>query len=86
MNEVKWQPKALKQLRAIKNEAAQKRIVEAVRGLRFFPDCTGVKKLINHQYDYRLKVGKYRVFFDFEGGTAKIVFVEEVKKRDERTY
>lgn len=86
MNEIKWQPKALKQLRGIKDEAAQKRIVVAVRGLRSFPDCPGVKKLINHRYGYRLKVGKYRVFFDFEGGTAKVVFIEEVKKRDERTY
>jgi mRNA-degrading endonuclease RelE of RelBE toxin-antitoxin system len=86
MNEIKWQPKALKQLRTIKHEAAQKRIVIAVRDLRFFPDCQGVKKLINHRYDYRLKVGKYRVFFDFEGGTAKIVSIEEVKKRDEHTY
>lgn len=86
MNEILWRPKALKQLRAIRDEASQKRIVVAVRSLRFFPDCPGVKKLINHQYAYRLKTGKYRVFFDFEGGTAKVVSIEEVKKRDEHTY
>jgi mRNA-degrading endonuclease RelE of RelBE toxin-antitoxin system len=30
-------------------------------------------------------VGRYRVFFDFDG-EAHIVAVEEVKKRDEHTY
>jgi mRNA interferase RelE/StbE len=34
---------------------------------------------------YRLRVGDYRVFFEFDGG-VKLVSIEEVKKRDERTY
>ena len=86
MNAIKWQPKALRQLRDIRNEAMQERIVVAVRMLQHFPDCTNVKKLVKHQYEYRLKVGNFRIFFDFEGGTAKVVSIEEVKKRDERTY
>jgi mRNA-degrading endonuclease RelE of RelBE toxin-antitoxin system len=44
-----------------------------------------VKALVNHAYGYRLRVGNYRVFFDFEGA-VRIVSIEEVKKRDERTY
>ncbi len=28
----------------------------------------------------------YRVLFDYEGGTVCVVTIEEVRKRDERTY
>ncbi len=44
-----------------------------------------VKSLTNHEYGYRLRVGSYRVFFEFEGA-VRIVSIEEVRKRDERTY
>lgn len=49
------------------------------------PDCVNVKALSNHLYQYRLRVGDYRVFFNFDG-VVSIVSIEEVKKRDERTY
>ncbi len=44
-----------------------------------------VKVLTTHEYGYRLRVGSYRVFFEFDG-TVRIVSIEEVRKRDERTY
>ena len=44
-----------------------------------------VKALTNHEYEYRLRVGNYRVFFNFDG-SVHIAIVEEVRKRDERTY
>lgn len=44
-----------------------------------------VKALTNHEYGYRLRVGHYRVFFEFDGA-VRIVSIEEVRKRDERTY
>jgi mRNA-degrading endonuclease RelE of RelBE toxin-antitoxin system len=44
-----------------------------------------VKALVSHAYGYRLQVGSYRVFFDFEGA-VRIVSIEEANKRDERTY
>ena len=34
---------------------------------------------------YRLSVWAYWVFFEFDG-TVRIVSIEEVRKRDERTY
>ena len=49
------------------------------------PDCINVKKLSNHLYDYRLRVGNYRVLFNYDGDIS-IVSIEEVKKRDDRTY
>jgi len=35
--------------------------------------------------DYRLQMGDFRVFFEFDGD-VRIIDIEEVKKRDERTY
>jgi mRNA-degrading endonuclease RelE of RelBE toxin-antitoxin system len=44
-----------------------------------------VKALTNHEFGYRLRVGDYRVLFDFDGA-VRIVSIEQVRKRDERTY
>lgn len=49
-------------------------------------DARNVKALTNHQYAYRLRVGRYRVFFDVYDGDITIVTIEEVKKRDDSTY
>ena len=76
------QPKALKQIRKIRE---RRDIMEKIGTLADMPDCLNVKKLTNHAYQYRLRVGHYRVFFNFDG-TIHIVHIEEVKKRDERTY
>ena len=85
MNSIFWQPKALRQLRKIEPKASA-RIRSAVTEELFdLAGAANVKALTNHQYDYRLRVGDYRVFFNFDG-SVHIVNVEEVRKRDERTY
>jgi len=45
----------------------------------------GESRLVTEAYGYRLRVGNYRVFFDFDGA-VRIVSIEEVRKRDEQTY
>lgn len=82
MNKIIYQIKALRQLRKIPNNGL---IRNKIDGLADMPNCTNVKALTNHKYQYRLRVGNYRVFFNFDG-VIHIVSVEEVKKRDERTY
>lgn len=84
MNTIKYQRKAAKQLSKLPQKVSAD-IVLACSELKDFPDCQNIKKLSNHQYDYRLRVGNYRVFFDFDG-VVRIVYIEEVKKRDENTY
>ena len=84
MNKIEWKIKAIKQLRKI-HPVSQQVIKNTVQRLTNFPNCTGVKALTNHQYDYRLRIGNYRVFFEYVN-KIKIVTIEEVKKRDERTY
>lgn len=85
MMQVIWKPKALKQLIKLGDKAAQASILYATSGLTAFPAVTGIKALVNHQYMYRIRVGNYRVLFDVST-TVQVVRIEEVKKRDERTY
>lgn len=85
MNRIDWTARAARQLRKLPH-AAQVEIRDAVQDkLPRFPACTGVKALVNHQHGYRLRVGKYRVLFEFDGG-IRLIRIEEVGKRDERTY
>lgn len=85
MYNIKWEIKALKQLDKIGNRDAQQEIKIAVRTLAAFPEVKQVKKLTNHKYQYRLRVGRYRVFFNNDDD-VRILQIEEVKKRDDRTY
>ncbi len=86
MNSIEWRPKARKQLLKLDHQARVQVRDDVGRRLSTFPFGAGVKALVEHQYGYRLRVGNYRVLFDFEGGAACIVHIEEVRKRDERTY
>lgn len=83
MKIVVFQRKALKQLRKIPIGAEIRRKCD---DLAHFPYCANIKALSNHKYEYRFRVGSYRVFFNIEGDTMNIVSIEEVKKRDEQTY
>jgi len=85
VNSILWTPKAAKDLRKLPRQV-QVDIRDTVQEkLPHFPKCSGVKALTNHSHGYRLRVGDYRVFFEFEGA-IRLVRIEEVKKRDERTY
>jgi len=83
--DVIWQPKAIKQVKKIRDRIVTKRLVDAVEKLENFPEVPSVKHLNNHPYGYRMRVGNYRVFFNVFA-EIEIVSIEEVKKRDERTY
>lgn len=83
--EIKWTCKALKQLRRI-DIKEQDTIVDGVEELQSWPACSHVKSLKGRN-DYRIRIGRYRVIFTVS--TQKpptIIKIEEVKKRDERTY
>lgn len=84
MNKVEIMPKAAKQLRKLPKKDSTAIIKECYQ-LSNMPDCRNIKALERHKYQYRLRVGNYRIFFNFDG-VVHVVSVEEVKKRDERTY
>lgn len=84
MNTIEYSLKSLKQLRKIHPDHSTV-IRNKIDDLANLPNCINVKPLVNHEYQYRLRVGNYRVFFNFDG-VVHIVMIQEVKKRDERTY
>jgi mRNA-degrading endonuclease RelE of RelBE toxin-antitoxin system len=85
---VVWRRKALKQLDKLP-VLHRERIREATRKLSDSGTWGDVKKLVNHEYNYRLRVGDYRVLFDAtndEKIEINEISIEKVKKRDSRTY
>jgi len=84
MNTIHWTLKAAKQLRKLDRQH-QVAIRDGVEELKAMPACQNVKALANHQYGYRLRIGNFRVLFSWDGA-IRVVEIEEVRKRDERTY
>lgn len=85
MYEVIWKPKARTQLKKIGDRQDRESVYGITGELKDWPECRNVKALTNHKYEYRLRVGRYRVFFDVRD-VVGIIDIQEVKKRDERTY
>lgn len=85
MNSILWQTKALRQLRKLPSQANTDIRAAVSAELVNLGQARNVTALVKHEYGYRLRVGQYRVFFDFDGA-VRIVSIEEVKKRNERTY
>jgi mRNA interferase RelE/StbE len=84
-HKIEWKSRAVKQLLKIPQKDA-KRIKDAVDLLeQQEKNQRNIKKLINHKYSHRLRVGNYRVLFN-SAETIVILTIEEIRKRDERTY
>jgi mRNA interferase RelE/StbE len=67
VNTIEWRTKALKQMRKLPQRDGAA-IRQAVREeLVDLSKARNVKRLTNHEYGYRLRVGQYRVFFEFDG-------------------
>ena len=82
---ITWKPKARKQLRRLPIDR-QQQIYGAVTALEDMPDVSAdIKKIRGTEDVYRLRVWRYRVIFGFYE-KIQIVEIQEVKKRDERTY
>ncbi|BCN08386.1 cytotoxic translational repressor of toxin-antitoxin stability system [Ralstonia solanacearum] len=84
MNAIHWTARAARQLRKLGRQH-QRGLVEAVGQLEAMPHCRQVRALREHRCGYRLRVGDYRVLSDWDDG-IRIVDIQEVSKRDERTY
>jgi mRNA-degrading endonuclease RelE of RelBE toxin-antitoxin system len=86
MNEIIWHNRARKQMKRIPRQYRES-IHDGVDQLVTFPKCKqlDITELKNHRYAYRLRVGRYRVLFDY-ANIVKIIKIQEVKKRDDRTY
>jgi mRNA-degrading endonuclease RelE of RelBE toxin-antitoxin system len=85
MYRIKWSSRAQKQFARLRDVRLQTRIADAVETLRDPVTARHVKPLVGHTHGYRLRIGDYRVLFDVDE-VIRIVEIQEVKKRDDRTY
>jgi mRNA-degrading endonuclease RelE of RelBE toxin-antitoxin system len=85
MNRINWTEKAMRQMSRLPRDAVKAIAGAVIIELADLNAARNVKRLLNHAYAYRLRVGDYRVFFDLFA-EVRIVSIEEVKKRDEQTY
>ncbi|CDG20011.1 RelE-like protein (RelBE toxin-antitoxin system) [Xenorhabdus poinarii G6] len=86
MVKVIWSKAATKQLIRI-DSRYQKAIKNKVSQLTGFPLVDlDIKKLTGTEAQYRLRVGDYRILFELSGKEPKILEVQEVKRRQTKTY
>lgn len=81
---IEWKHKATRQFLKLP-QAQQVQVADGVDALYDFPNVKNVKALKNHKYQYRLRIGRFRVLFNFQK-VIEIISIEEVKKRDDNTY
>ena len=84
MNTINWQTKALRQMRKLPTQDGQAIRVAVRHELSDLATARNIKKLLSHSYGYRLRVGSYRVFFEFDGA-IRIVTIQELRRRSEQS-
>lgn len=84
MYRINWSQKAKKQFQKI-DRHQRSAISDAIDTLQDLPNAKNVLPLTNHDFDYRLRVGNYRVLFNADS-VVKIIEIQRIRKRDENTY
>jgi len=70
---------AIKDLKKI-NEPFKSKIKKEILNLKNFPNVKNIKKLVNFEPSYRLRIGDYRVLFDVEN--SEIVIGRILHRKD----
>ncbi|AGO15791.1 type II toxin-antitoxin system RelE/ParE family toxin [Glaesserella parasuis] len=85
---IRWASRASKQIRTIDSRYLD-RIIEKIEALQQFPNVQAdIIELKGEQNKgkFRMRVGFYRVIFKVVNNKPIIIEIQEIKKRDERTY
>lgn len=86
MNKIAFTAKAIKNLKQI-DQRYYNIIKQKILTLAEFPNVDlDIKKLHGQPNKYRMRVGRYRVLFEVIDGQPKIIEIQAIAKRDERTY
>lgn len=85
-NMIRLTAKAEKQLEKI-DQRYLSAIIEAIEQLANFPDVLlDIRKLKGTTAQYRARIGRYRILFEWIDGEPKIIAIQTIAKRDEQTY
>lgn len=81
MYKIEFTNSAAKELRDLPVEM-QRRIVSMVDRLEKNPRPHGVRKLVGHEYLYRVKVGQYRIVYEIDDTNSNIRVTRVRHRRD----
>lgn len=87
MVKISWSGRATKDLRKIP-ENDQESIRNRVKELSNYPTIIrlDIKKLVDEDNQYRLRVGNYRVIFEIQKGEPVLIKIYKVVRRSNTTY
>ena len=85
MNKIEGSQKASRQLMKIDRRYI-KTIIGKVAELADFPQVALDIKKMHGSNQYRLRVGDYRVLFEMLNSVPKIITIQQIARRSERTY
>ena len=83
MKEIKYKTKAIRQIKKIKEMPVKKLITTKIRQLENYPDVNFKVSRYKTTDLLKVRVKTWRIFFTAE---LEIIEIQEVKKRNERTY
>jgi mRNA interferase RelE/StbE len=83
MNQIRYKTKAIRQIKKIKDTAVKAEIVHKINQLESYPDAPVRVSRYKTTNLLKFRVKSWRVFFMAE---LEIIEIQEVKKRNERTY
>lgn len=83
MKTIKYKTKAIRQIKKIDNKKNKQLITSSINELKNYPDPRLAIKKYKTTDLLRLKVKQWRIFFTAD---LDIVYIEQVRKRNERTY
>ncbi|CDG88130.1 type II toxin-antitoxin system RelE family toxin [Xenorhabdus bovienii] len=87
MVKIYWSGRAVKDLRKIP-ENDQESIRNKINELSNYPTIIrlDIKKLVDDNNQYRLRVGNYRVIFEIQKGEPVLIKINTVVRRSNTTY
>ena len=83
MMQIKYRTKAIRQIKKIKEMPIKKLITTKIRQLKNYPDVNFKVSQYKTTDLLKFRVKTWRIFFTAE---LEIIEIQEVKKRNERTY
>ena len=86
MNRITFTAKAIRNLKQV-DRRYYETIKQKILMLVDFPNVQlDIKRLQGQIGKFRMRVGRYRIIFEVIDGEPKIIEIQLVAKRDERTY